>query len=651
MKRKGRPPHPDVLTPREWDVLTLMREDLTNQQIAERLGISFDAAKYHVAEILSKLGLESREEAAAWQPEPPERPVLRPAWARALAPIAGLWRAWPIAARIAGATVVAAAAGGLGVLAYGVLRSGGDADDDIARPTATASASATPREVRVQPGQTIRVLGTSPPVASGPPSCEDEFVNLGSPASDVITCIVGPEAPRLIFSDRGDGVLRLESVELTFLGKSTRPAASGTLNDCTAWFDTLLGATSDPATATQQIACRASVDSGGSIVASTLAWIRVPQSATAPDATQPCWTLAPAAGAVADGSPLKSVRCGLYQPTGPAPTPSAFIVANPIALPPNLSIVIQTGCCEMQISGLIRVSRSASGETTRQVLFSAGTHNFITADGSVDSRDDFSAGGVVIPTPNPQASSKAPAEDRPYIATYGISADARAIVIGLCTRGACEGVNAAPNDQGLTQLYRSLDGGDTWSELEQLGPYVHVSGVTAAGRALVATSVPGSKGETYAWEPGGEAVTPPALVTGAPTVLVDGRVIWPGPLGVLYLGDGTILASGLGLPQPWPVIEMGNGQFALQTSEGLAIVQNGEVTETYPGLGVGAYLGNGVFVETIAANRIPGSGASVESVPALIDTRASTITPITSPFLDVGSESSMFTIIVGAVTS
>lgn len=63
--RRGRPPYPDLLTPREQEVLELLRHGLTNQQIADRLGISMYGARYHVSEILSKLGVSSREEAAA----------------------------------------------------------------------------------------------------------------------------------------------------------------------------------------------------------------------------------------------------------------------------------------------------------------------------------------------------------------------------------------------------------------------------------------------------------------------------------------------------------------------------------------------------------------------------------------------------------
>jgi TolB protein len=68
--RRGRPPYPDVLTPREQEVLALIREGLTNEQIGGRLGISEHGAKYHVAEILSKLGVSNRLEAARWsQPQ------------------------------------------------------------------------------------------------------------------------------------------------------------------------------------------------------------------------------------------------------------------------------------------------------------------------------------------------------------------------------------------------------------------------------------------------------------------------------------------------------------------------------------------------------------------------------------------------------
>jgi LPXTG-site transpeptidase (sortase) family protein len=108
MRKRGRPPHPDILTPRESEVLELLRQDLTNEQIAERLGISLDGAKYHVSEILSKLGVSSREEAAAWQP-----PVEKVLWRRALA--------LPLIAKTAGLAITAASVAGLGLLSWTVI--------------------------------------------------------------------------------------------------------------------------------------------------------------------------------------------------------------------------------------------------------------------------------------------------------------------------------------------------------------------------------------------------------------------------------------------------------------------------------------------------------------------------------------------------
>jgi DNA-binding CsgD family transcriptional regulator len=140
-RKRGRPPHPDILTPREWQVLDLLRQNLTNEQIAQRLDVSPATAKYHVSEIISKLGVSTREEAAAWQPEA----VPAHWWAAGLAWVAR--RAWPLA----GVTVLTA------VLALGVaalLLRGGDQEQPavaapspsvtLSPPSATATATPTP---------------------------------------------------------------------------------------------------------------------------------------------------------------------------------------------------------------------------------------------------------------------------------------------------------------------------------------------------------------------------------------------------------------------------------------------------------------------------------------------------------------------------
>lgn len=54
------------LTPRELEVLELIGEGLTNQQIAERLVIEIGTVKNHVHSILEKLNVSNRGEAAAY---------------------------------------------------------------------------------------------------------------------------------------------------------------------------------------------------------------------------------------------------------------------------------------------------------------------------------------------------------------------------------------------------------------------------------------------------------------------------------------------------------------------------------------------------------------------------------------------------------
>jgi DNA-binding CsgD family transcriptional regulator len=127
MKTRGRPPHPDILTPREFEVLELLREGLTNPEIAERMGIGRETVKYHVSEILGKLGMSSRDEAALWRQE-----THRPWWMAALAPVAWLWRKAGAVAQSPGALAAGAAGLVFGAVVAGLafigflLATGGD---------------------------------------------------------------------------------------------------------------------------------------------------------------------------------------------------------------------------------------------------------------------------------------------------------------------------------------------------------------------------------------------------------------------------------------------------------------------------------------------------------------------------------------------
>ena len=73
--RRGRPPHDDLLTPAEWRTVNAVRHGLTNQQIANRRGISLDAVKYHVANAIAKLGVSNRKALKSWAGSHKESPL------------------------------------------------------------------------------------------------------------------------------------------------------------------------------------------------------------------------------------------------------------------------------------------------------------------------------------------------------------------------------------------------------------------------------------------------------------------------------------------------------------------------------------------------------------------------------------------------
>jgi DNA-binding CsgD family transcriptional regulator/catechol 2,3-dioxygenase-like lactoylglutathione lyase family enzyme len=66
-QKRGWPPHDDVLTPAEWRVVEAVRHGKGNREIARRRGISADAVKFHLSNVLQKLGLPNRLALRRWK--------------------------------------------------------------------------------------------------------------------------------------------------------------------------------------------------------------------------------------------------------------------------------------------------------------------------------------------------------------------------------------------------------------------------------------------------------------------------------------------------------------------------------------------------------------------------------------------------------
>lgn len=118
----------DALTDRQREVLGLIAAGRTNPEIAEALGVSLAGAKWHVSEVISRLGVDTREEAAeVWRAEHslPRRFFLR------IHALAGLGVFKTVAVGVAALSVAGASLG-----AGAVIHSLGKTD----QPEATADA-------------------------------------------------------------------------------------------------------------------------------------------------------------------------------------------------------------------------------------------------------------------------------------------------------------------------------------------------------------------------------------------------------------------------------------------------------------------------------------------------------------------------------
>lgn len=131
MRTNGRP----ELTRRQREVLRLIAQGKTNFEIAKALGISLDGAKWHIREIMAKLGCDSRDEAVAvWRSRQSVRQrvgrAIGAAWGFAGSP------AWQIAASVGLAVAL--------IAAFAVVISNRADEEDGAAPLAGETPTPSP---------------------------------------------------------------------------------------------------------------------------------------------------------------------------------------------------------------------------------------------------------------------------------------------------------------------------------------------------------------------------------------------------------------------------------------------------------------------------------------------------------------------------
>ena len=148
-------------------MLEQLREGGTNAEIGARLGISADAVKFHISNMLGKLGLQGRHELAAW------RPATRRGRLRALfgVPAAVVSVAKPVvwvgvgAAAVAGVAVAAIAA--VAVMAVVLVGLGGDGEPTaVVRLAVTDTSAPTPSVTPIAPAPALTATPTPPPTAA-----------------------------------------------------------------------------------------------------------------------------------------------------------------------------------------------------------------------------------------------------------------------------------------------------------------------------------------------------------------------------------------------------------------------------------------------------------------------------------------------------
>ena len=169
-----------ALTSRQREVMALMARAYTNGRIAATLGISLDGAKFHVGEILARLGASNREEAVAtWEAETSLAARLH----RAVFGFA-VWKSALVVATVSAGVVGA-------FLGVSSMRTWGDNDSgEEAAAVETTPSPVTATETQPA-GRTVveKFVPAAPPIPASDLGVTCFTASIASPRVDALRCI------------------------------------------------------------------------------------------------------------------------------------------------------------------------------------------------------------------------------------------------------------------------------------------------------------------------------------------------------------------------------------------------------------------------------------------------------------------------------
>jgi hypothetical protein len=167
-------------------------------------------------------------------------------------------------------------------------------------------------------------------------------------------------------------------------------------------------------------------------------------------------------------------------------------IEPPLTAPRNLSLLVTHGCwgCDEPDTAIERVSWDANGAMRSETLFSAKDR-----------------GGS-------------------YITGIGATPDGSVLVAGVCIQAYCGPMGSEFNAGARVTVFRSLDGGVSWTELATVGGYAFPLGVASDGQAVVLRREAATGGYVAKIPSGDRFPTPPAAATSDWPQVIGGQPYW-----------------------------------------------------------------------------------------------------------------------------